>query len=392
MKDKKNILFVSISSDMYGSSKVLLSLILQLKNESEEYHPVVCMPLGDGPFKDILIANSIQIIEMPVVKLERSLLKSLKMFSLISEYFKAKKIVEEEIKGMNINSIQSNTVATLFGAIYCLFHKPKHIFHVHEIIDHPKIATYFFKSLLRFFCDFIVFNSQATNHFYTKNSKLLQKKSMTIVNGVDKVDPSITSSEINNIREKYFNAKEDQFIIGLVGRINRLKGHSLLLDTFEEVSKSYPNSKLCFIGSPPPNQDFFLTNLQSEVKQSNVADKVSFVGFQNNIFPILESLDLVIVPSTEQESFGLIIVEAMLAKKAVIGSNIGGISTIVDHKKTGLLFEVNNKKDLAEAILLLMSNRELKENIEACAHIKALELYSTNMMYNKFDQLYKTIL
>ena len=112
MKNKKNILFVSISSDMYGSSKVLLSLILQLKNKSQDYHPVVCMPLEEGPFKDILKKEEVQIIEMPIVKLTRSLLKSFKFFSLISEYYKAKKIFEKEINGMNISCIQSNTLAT----------------------------------------------------------------------------------------------------------------------------------------------------------------------------------------------------------------------------------------------------------------------------------------
>jgi glycosyltransferase involved in cell wall biosynthesis len=124
----------------------------------------------------------------------------------------------------------------------------------------------------------------------------------------------------------------------------------------------------------------------------DLTEKVSFVDFQDNIYAVLESLDLVIVPSTEPESFGLIVVEAMLAKRAVIGSDIGGISTIIDHKKTGVLFPPNDKLALATAISEIIENREMKQNMETKAYQKAVEVYSTTAMYEKFNQLYNRVL
>ena len=377
---------------MYGSSKVLLSLVMQMKRQSKEYNPIVCMPFEEGPLKDILISKGIHIIEMPVVKLTRSILKSFKFIGLLKQYYKAKRIFKRETREMTISCIQSNTVATLFGALYCLFHKPQHIFHVHEIMVHPKIARFFFKNLLRFFSDRVVYNSEATKDFYNRIAPSLRKKSVTILNGVDRSGDEISSSEKKQIREQLFNAEDSNFLIGLVGRINRLKGHSFLLNAFKVVSKKYPNTKLCFVGSTPPDQEFYLANLQSEVNRSMVADKVCFIDFQKNIFDVLESLDLVIVPSTEPESFGLIVVEAMLAKKAVIGSNIGGISTIIDADVTGLLFEPNNKDELASAISQLIERSAVKEKIEARAYEKAIVKYSTNTMYQKFNELYNTML
>jgi len=377
---------------MYGSSKVLLSLVLQLQNNSEEWNPIVCMPLEEGPLKDILKKENIHIIEMPAVKLTRAMLTSFNIIGLFREYFKAKKIFKKETKGILISCIQSNTLATLFGAFYCVFHKPKHIFHVHEIMDRPKTASFFFKNLLLLFSDYVVYNSTATQDFYNGMAGRLRKKSTTIVNGVDRTEKSTSLSEIKEIRKNYFQANDQHFLIGLVGRINRLKGHQLLLNAFIEVSKKHPNAKLCFVGSPPPNQELYLTNLQSEVQQSKVAEKVSFIDFQENIFSIVESLDLIIVPSTEPESFGLIVVEAMLAKKAVIGSNIGGISTIIDHEKTGLLFEANNKEELSTAITRLINDNSLKASMEEKGFQKAKEHYSTNTMYIKFNQLYNTVI
>ncbi|MBL4663064.1 MAG: glycosyltransferase family 4 protein [Flavobacteriaceae bacterium] len=392
MKSKKNILFVSIANDMYGSSKVLLSLVLQIQKQSEDYHPIVCLPMGDGPLKDIMKAEGIQIIEMPVVKLTRSMLKSFNFFDLFRDYFKAKKILKKELKGMEISCVQSNTLATMFGAFYGVFHKPKHIVHVHEIMDRPKIASFFFKTVLQLFSNHVIYNSLATQDFYNGMSVNIRKKSTLILNGVDR-NESVTSEEQKiTIRKGLFQANNSQFLTGLIGRINRLKGHYLLLEAFQEVSKKYPNAKLCFVGSAPPNQEFYLANLQDEVQNQGLTEKVSFVDFQDHIYAVLESLDLVVVPSTEPESFGLIVVEAMLSKRAVIGSDIGGISTIIDHGETGLLFPPNDKVALVAAISELIENDKMKHNMEAKAFQKAEEVYSTAAMYQKFIQLYDRVL
>jgi len=390
MKSKKNILFISIANDMYGSSKVLLSLVLQMQKHSKDYHPIVCLPPGDGPLKEILKESGIHILEMPVVKLTRSMLKSLNFICLFRDYFKAKRILKRELKGIEISCVQSNTLATMFGAMYCVFHKPKHIVHVHEIMDRPKVARLFFKTILQLFSGHIVYNSIATQQFYDGMSPRIKRKSTLILNGVDRGEVATSEEKIRSIRKELFAASEDQFLIGLVGRINRLKGHQLSLEAFQSMADKYPKAKLCFVGSTPPNQEFYLTNLQDEVQRMGIEDKVSFVDFQDNVYAVLESLDLVLVPSTEPESFGLIVVEAMLSKKAVIGSDIGGISTIIEHGETGLLFPPNDKEALAEAITTLMENNDQKQLLESNAFKKAEAVYSTNAMYQKFNQLYNS--
>jgi glycosyltransferase involved in cell wall biosynthesis len=376
---------------MYGSSKVLLSLVLQLKENSSQYNPIVCLPPEEGPLKDKLNQAAVQIIEMPVVKLTRSMLRSLNFIKLISEYYKAKRIFRKETKGLSVDYIQSNTLATMFGAWYCKFRKPKHIMHVHEIMDRPKIATRFFKGVLKYFCDEVVYNSVATASFYNHHSPALKKKSRTIVNGVDRTEATIPDSKRRQIRTELMNVDNDEVVIGLVGRINRLKGHELTLTAFKQLTEDYPRVKLCFIGSPPPGQEHFLTNLKELIEKAGLEDKVRIIGFQDEVFSILESLDIAVVPSTEPESFGLVVVEAMMAGKAVVGSDIGGISTIIRHNETGLLFEPNNEKEYVAALRELLDDPDLKAGMEEKASTYAMETYSSKAMYTKFTQLYDTL-
>jgi glycosyltransferase involved in cell wall biosynthesis len=392
MSDKKNIFFISIACDMYGSSKVLQSLVLQMKRQSEVYNPVVCLPPEEGPLRQNLIDAEIQIIEMPVAKLTRSMLRSLNFIGLFREYLKAKRIFKEQTRGMSVDCIQSNTLATIFGAVYCKFRKPKHVIHVHEIMDRPRIASFFFRMMLRYGCDEIVYNSKATADFYNGVKPSLKSKSTTIVNGVDRVEEVISEEKRTELRRNLFNARPEEFVIGLVGRFNRLKGHELTLGTFKDLSVEFPHLKLCFIGSPPPNQEHFLVNLQDNIAAMELEEKVRIIGFQDDVFAVLESLDLVVVPSTEPESFGLVVVEAMLSGKAVIGSDIGGISTIIDHKETGLLFKPNDKDEFKKAITLLIKDKSIKEQLEKRALAKATKTFSTSAMYKKFNQLYDKVL
>src|SRR5690606_28072653 len=133
------------------------------------------------------------------------------------------------------------------------FYRIPHIWHVHEIIENPKIIANIYPKIVSFFSDLIVFNSKATQLNYTKRKKNLEKKSKIIYNGQQRDTKKISKDEITNIRKNYFKINDENVIaIGLVGRINKLKGHTLLADAFSEVLKKYNNIKLIFIGSPPP--------------------------------------------------------------------------------------------------------------------------------------------
>jgi glycosyltransferase involved in cell wall biosynthesis len=359
-----------------------------MNQQSSQYNPIVCLPPEKGPLREKLQEAGIQIIEMPVVKLKRSMLKSFGIFALMGEYLKAKRVFRRATRDITVDYIHSNTLATLFGSIYCKFRKTKHILHVHEIMDSPKAASHFFKIVLKYCADRIVYNSEATAKFYNGLSHSLKRKSLTIVNGVDREGEAISEETRNSIRKELFKVRNEDIVMGLVGRINRLKGHEITLDVFSEIAKEYPELQVRFVGSPPPGQEHFLVNLQDKIRRMDLEDRVRIIGFQENIFPLLESMDIAVVPSTEAESFGLVVVEAMLAGKAVIGSDIGGIATIIDHNNTGLLFDPESKESYKDAIKKLLDDVQLKQRLEERALSVAESEYTTERMCRKFIEMY----
>ena len=74
-------------------------------------------------------------------------------------------------------------------------------------------------------------------------------------------------------------------------------------------------------------------------------------------------MDILVLPSIEDESFGRVIVEGMALGVPVIGSKTGGIPEIILHKKNGLLFEMGSSQDLSKNIELLINDNKLKDQI-----------------------------
>ncbi|MGH7792797.1 MAG: glycosyltransferase family 4 protein, partial [Thermodesulfobacteriota bacterium] len=98
------------------------------------------------------------------------------------------------------------------------------------------------------------------------------------------------------------------------------------------------------------------------------------------------------VPSLWAEPFGLVAIEAMMRGTAVVGSSTGGLREIVQDAKTGFLIPPGNVDTLAEALLKLLSNRELAEEMGRAGHKLAKEHFSEAAYVDRFIRFYQTII
>jgi glycosyltransferase involved in cell wall biosynthesis len=244
--------------------------------------------------------------------------------------------------------------------------------------------------LVDWFSDFVVFNSYASaEHLYLVKPNL-KSKSKVIHNGLNREVAFSTIEEQTILRQSLFKTIDNSStIIGLVGRINKHKGHRLLLNTFEELIKSGTNNiYLLFIGSTIKSQKYLLEELKNEIKIKNLQDIVTIVDFQKDLWKYYDSIDIVLVPTTDPEPFGLVAIEGMLSKKPVIASNHGGIIEIVINKETGLLFEPNNQIELKRAIETLINNRDLLISFGEKGEKRAKLKFSLEKYIEDFKVLY----
>lgn len=190
-------------------------------------------------------------------------------------------------------------------------------------------------------------------------SKFLPGKYKIIPNGVD-VKRFRNAEPIHELKDK--------FNILFVGRLEPRKGIKHLIRSFRIFKNKVPNSRLILVGGG-------LNSYYRSFVCSDIEDSVLFVGHVpfEMIPRYYATADICVFPSTKSESFGIVIIETMASGKPVIATNIAGYKEIVEHRKTGILVEPKNEEELAEAMLTLYEDKDLRKTFAENAPIKAEE-------------------
>jgi len=180
------------------------------------------------------------------------------------------------------------------------------------------------------------------------------------------------------------NIKPSMFTIGIFSRIEEQKGQHLVI---EAVNKSKHEIQLCIIGHCMNEK--YKNKLINVAKNYDMSSLISFPGFLESPMSYMPFFDLIILP-TYEETFGLIVAEAMFMKVPVIGSNAGGVPEIISHKFNGLLFHTKNYSDLQEKIDMIIGDSQLKEKITENGFKFVNKHYDYLSHFNKFEKLINT--
>jgi len=141
----------------------------------------------------------------------------------------------------------------------------------------------------------------------------------------------------------------------VVGRISPRKGTDVAVSALQELLSNGYDVVLDLVGDIAPGQDAFLSHLHQLCGNPSFHDRVNFCGYQNDVWEWYRNATVVLFPS-RVESFGNVAVEAMLARRPIIASNIPGISEIIEHGESGLLVTPGSGTDLALAVRQLIAD------------------------------------
>lgn len=141
------------------------------------------------------------------------------------------------------------------------------------------------------------------------------------------------------------------------------KGHLTAVRALAQLKRDGYDPALWLPGKVATGVDnSFLEQLQSKAEQLNVKDNIYFLGWCKNMSALINACDIVILP-THTEGFPRVILEAMLLKRPVCATPVGGIPEAIEDGKTGLLFDVDDSEALTERIDKLVSDSATREMI-----------------------------
>lgn len=178
--------------------------------------------------------------------------------------------------------------------------------------------------------------------------------------------------------------KEEAFdpagrVIAFVGGLVPQKGVDVLIESFKRIKAT--DTGLVIVGDGPERK-------RLEALATGVKD-IRFLGRREGLKGILTKSDVLVLPSRE-EGFGLVLLEAMALGTPVVATNVGGIPEIVDDGVSGILVEKDNPEQLADAVVKVLEDEELRKTLIEHGRKKA-KRFTWEKMGSEVDRVYEDI-
>ena len=209
-------------------------------------------------------------------------------------------------------------------------------------------------------------------------------------------DPSVFRSDLSaQDARRETGIPLDRFTIAYVGRPDRRKGIEVLVEACEHLLAAGHDVQLLIVGS-----GFSLTHesLSFAFGRFSVSLSSELAGrttqqagdYEYRLPRLYKAADVIAVPSI-YEPLGYVVLEAMASGRCVVASNTGGIQELVSHEHTGLLFEPGNSEELAEAIMRVKSDAELRSRLERNAQSYIQSTYGERSPVAELNDLYQRL-
>jgi len=212
-----------------------------------------------------------------------------------------------------------------------------------------------------------------------------RKKVFTIYNGVeiDLFCPDRRHWE--HIRKSLAISDEEKILI-FFSIVTKQKGMHLLIKALPDILKKHNYVKLVIAG-----EGNYLTGAKQLVRQLGLEKDVIFVGYiPREAAPnYINASDVFILPTLRQEGMPFSLLEAMACQKPVIASSIGGIPSVIDDGKNGLLITPGNIDELIDKILLLLKNEYFATQLADHARKTVINKFSLEEMVEGTIKVFK---
>ncbi|MES9981146.1 MAG: glycosyltransferase family 4 protein [Candidatus Thiodiazotropha sp. 6PLUC5] len=255
---------------------------------------------------------------------------------MVLRVFKWRKILQQENADiLHLNNTFSTDHDALIAAKSLKIAVVSHVRGIEPRIN--KLGLLFSRSL-----DRIIAISKAVKQNLL-NQGVSDEKITLIYDGIN--ENRITDGVKENYLNSKYDLKQEQTIFGVVGNIKPWKGQKLLVEAVALLKEKHEDFSCFLIGSITDSS--YRSEIERLIEKHQLQNHIVITGYQKNVPDHVNSFDIFVHTSVEPEPFGIVIIEALALKKAVIVSNIGAPQEIIVDGESGLLFDIESVEDLA---------------------------------------------
>jgi glycosyltransferase involved in cell wall biosynthesis len=177
--------------------------------------------------------------------------------------------------------------------------------------------------------------------------------------------------------------------IGTVGRLDRVKNQSALLAAFHRILERHPKLRgrlrLIIAGDGPMRRE-----LAEMIERYGIGSDVWLPGARSDVPAIMRAMDVFVLPSLN-EGISNTILEAMSTSRPVIAGRVGGNPELIEHERTGLLYDSADSSALETALLSYIEQPALRQAHGVAARERVLARFSLDAMVDRYADFYRDL-
>jgi L-malate glycosyltransferase len=305
-----------------------------------------------------------------------------KRLPLNADCFIQASLVRTIVKRSKIDVLHAH-YASSYGTLgrLCGFHPYVLSIWGSDVLDFPKTSAFHRR--------FLSSNLNSADHICS-TSQVMAREILDFCHRPITITPFGVDCSVFTPRKKEADAA-GEFVIGTVKTLEPTYGIEYLIRGFALLNKRYVGPKklrLVIAG-----QGFLMTSLRKLAHELGVSEKTEFLGFvpHRQVPDVLNRFSVFVAPSV-MESFGVATVEASASALPVVVTNVGGLPEVVDSGVTGFIVPPKDPEGIATALLELLENDHLREDMGRAGRRLVLERYEWVDTAKRMERLYDSVL
>jgi glycosyltransferase involved in cell wall biosynthesis len=374
---RRAVLFLHPADEGYGADRVLLIAVDGLI--AKGWTAMVLFPddVDAGWLSGQLAARGVDVRHGPLAPARRRYLSLSGLPGYLLALRRARTFVRTTAHDWKPSVIHVNTTALLVAAILGRPAGARLVWHVHEIVQRPRVLSTVFRVAPVLTADRIIAVSDAVRRWLL-GIPWRHERVIRIHNGIPPRAPTMRTGE-NPLR------------VAFVGRLNRWKGYEVFVDAVARIAPRYPAARFLIAGDPPAGEEWRTEDLEDRLERAGLSDRVEVLGFRSDVPGLMDSIDIIAVPSIWPDPLPTVVLEAMRAGCAVVASNHGGVPEMLD-ESSGLVVEPGNSASLAAGLSALLDDPELRRAMGEHARNRVATEFRVERFVDDLDRLYGEML
>lgn len=382
------VLYYNHTGQVSGAERVLMMITANL--DRGRYEPVIVCPAESRMME---LATGAKVRNRALAQLEARftwrpdrILKYLKSFAKVIREARSI-VIDEQPAFIHANSIRAGMV---MAAATAGLRVPV-IWHAHDILPrHPISTAVRLLSVMTSRNRILAVADAVARAFRGNLSRFWPGRTpITVIHNSVDLDQFQPDQVSRAAVLAELNLSDTTRLIASVGQLTPRKGQLELIESFAAISPAVPDAVLLIIGTALFNRDEeYAQLLRARVQSLGLNEKVGFLGSRDDVQRLMRAVDVLVVNS-HAEPFALTVLEGLASGAAVLATAVGGTPEMITHQENGFLVPPRDVPALADGLLTLLNDAEMRGRLGERARRDAWERFSIARYMDELHALYR---